>query len=203
MFCPLCKTEYREGFTRCADCGVDLVASRSGDNSADDLPELVWRGSDPVAFSRVIAALRAAGLSYQVTPRRDHLVFELAASRPRYDVRIRKSDFSQAQELVADIRETLPFQVAQGSQEIPESVAAEGSVHAQGEKWDQAGATVRVWAGGDAELARTLVDCLAENSIGVRADGKSPDRVELLVLAEDAERAREIVREVLEGSPPA
>ena len=25
MFCPNCKTEYRPGFTRCADCGSDLV----------------------------------------------------------------------------------------------------------------------------------------------------------------------------------
>jgi hypothetical protein len=26
MFCPKCKAEYREGFSRCADCGTDLVA---------------------------------------------------------------------------------------------------------------------------------------------------------------------------------
>jgi len=25
MFCPKCKTEYREGFYKCADCEVDLV----------------------------------------------------------------------------------------------------------------------------------------------------------------------------------
>jgi hypothetical protein len=25
MFCPKCKAEYREGFTRCADCDVALV----------------------------------------------------------------------------------------------------------------------------------------------------------------------------------
>lgn len=25
MFCPLCKTEYREGFYTCADCSVPLV----------------------------------------------------------------------------------------------------------------------------------------------------------------------------------
>ena len=25
MFCPKCKGEYREGFYKCADCGVDLV----------------------------------------------------------------------------------------------------------------------------------------------------------------------------------
>jgi hypothetical protein len=25
MFCPKCKAEYREGFIKCADCGIDLV----------------------------------------------------------------------------------------------------------------------------------------------------------------------------------
>jgi len=25
MYCPKCKIEYREGFYKCADCGVDLV----------------------------------------------------------------------------------------------------------------------------------------------------------------------------------
>jgi hypothetical protein len=26
MFCPQCETEYREGFTECADCNIPLVA---------------------------------------------------------------------------------------------------------------------------------------------------------------------------------
>jgi hypothetical protein len=25
MFCPICKAEYRQGFTRCSDCDFDLV----------------------------------------------------------------------------------------------------------------------------------------------------------------------------------
>jgi hypothetical protein len=25
MFCPICKAEYMPGFTKCADCAVDLV----------------------------------------------------------------------------------------------------------------------------------------------------------------------------------
>lgn len=29
MFCPLCHTEYRPGFDRCADCHVDLVETLS------------------------------------------------------------------------------------------------------------------------------------------------------------------------------
>ncbi len=28
MFCPKCNAEYREGFYKCADCGVDLVDTR-------------------------------------------------------------------------------------------------------------------------------------------------------------------------------
>lgn len=27
MFCPVCRSEYRSGFTHCTDCGVDLVAN--------------------------------------------------------------------------------------------------------------------------------------------------------------------------------
>jgi len=28
MYCPKCKAEYREGFTKCADCGTDLVGGQ-------------------------------------------------------------------------------------------------------------------------------------------------------------------------------
>ncbi len=37
MFCPQCKTEYRPGFTRCADCGAELV---------ERLPEKVEQTND-------------------------------------------------------------------------------------------------------------------------------------------------------------
>ena len=28
MFCPKCKSEYREGFYKCTDCDVDLVGAQ-------------------------------------------------------------------------------------------------------------------------------------------------------------------------------
>ena len=37
MWCPSCRTEYREGVTRCADCGTDLV---------DELPAPPRRARD-------------------------------------------------------------------------------------------------------------------------------------------------------------
>ena len=55
-WCPKCKTEYREGFTVCADCGSELVAEEPGDffsaeklekESREDTWEPEWDGDVP------------------------------------------------------------------------------------------------------------------------------------------------------------
>jgi hypothetical protein len=69
------------------------------------------------------------------------------------------------------------------------------------ENWQPEDASVEVWSGEAAELADMLGSSLVENQIhfrGVQAGGKH----KLFVLPEDASRAREIVREVVEGVPP-
>ncbi len=33
MFCPVCKSEYRDGFTKCTDCGVNLVQQLADDSA--------------------------------------------------------------------------------------------------------------------------------------------------------------------------
>ncbi len=38
-WCPKCKTEYREGFTVCADCGSELVEEEPGEASREELWE--------------------------------------------------------------------------------------------------------------------------------------------------------------------
>ena len=35
MFCPKCRVEFREGFSRCVECGVDLVYVLPPENMPD------------------------------------------------------------------------------------------------------------------------------------------------------------------------
>jgi hypothetical protein len=56
MFCPLCKTEFRDGFTRCSDCHLPLVATKQ---EADQRTVTqVWRGGSKSEFEAVLTALQ-------------------------------------------------------------------------------------------------------------------------------------------------
>lgn len=56
MFCPNCKAEYREGYTRCADCGVDLV---------DKLPVKKIYEIDPdIQFVEILRTLNLVDIAF-------------------------------------------------------------------------------------------------------------------------------------------
>lgn len=55
MFCPNCKAEYREGFTRCADCGVDLV---------EKLPEENYDIDPDIQFVEILRTLNLVDIAF-------------------------------------------------------------------------------------------------------------------------------------------
>ena len=61
MFCPQCETEYREGFTRCADCDVALVP----DLGSPSLVPLAMEQS-PDLVAALAEALEAARVPYVI-----------------------------------------------------------------------------------------------------------------------------------------
>ena len=63
-------------------------------------------------------------------------------------------------------------------------------------------ATAEIWSGDDSSLRDMLIASLRENQIGVRQENAEGEN-SLFVAAEDEQRAREIVREIVEGAPPA
>lgn len=51
MYCPVCKDEFRAGFTRCASCNVDLVESLA---DLPQAPQPVQGGSTRTAVARMV-----------------------------------------------------------------------------------------------------------------------------------------------------
>ena len=67
MFCPKCKAGYREGFYKCADCGVDLVNEQPPELIKEvsyvDLVEVFWTFQQgDIAFIKSV--LDGDGITY-------------------------------------------------------------------------------------------------------------------------------------------
>jgi hypothetical protein len=206
-YCPLCDAEYSATHTSCTVCGVELVPEELRGRPLDERQrkeriELVWRGGDPGAVSEVIQTLREAGIRHHVQATNDHMVFELGMPRPKYAVRAFASDAARAKELLADIREPSPF-VSMEPSALALAAEPVEQQPARRRDWKPAAATLEIWSGEDSALAQLLQDCLRENGIGVRCQGRAPGIMLLRVMPADEVAAREIIREVREGSPPA
>ena len=210
-YCPLCDAEYREGFSICADCGVGLVSAEHRrllrKTESSEPIDMVWKSGDPVALSQAIAVLREAGIQHDVKATHDHFVFELGMPRPKYEVRVFRSDAQRARELLEPIYQSSPFALREPgeeeAQEAREAEEAEKIEERRAAGWNPKEATAEIWSGEDAGLARILEDCLRENRIGFRREGAEPGTLRLFVMPADAGAAREIIREVLEATPPA
>jgi hypothetical protein len=163
--------------------------------------------------------LEEGGIPHHSVFRRDHL-FNLK-NFPAYEIGVPFSLFQKAENVVRDafgtvaedavkllkaprpagsdlgtIRKLLSCLTPGAAENIPGPTSA-----GKDQEWCPEGAGEPVWAGGDAVSADFLVAALLENGIRCRVD-RNETRTELFVLSKDEARAREIVREVVEGKPP-
>ena len=201
-YCPLCDTEYDVRFDLCTICGVGLVPEEMrgrplSEKDRGDHLEIVWRGGDPVAVSRVVALLRENGIRHHVQASSDHLVFELAMPRPKYLVRVFRGDLPRVREILDGVQDS-PFFGNEISSDFPEN--SDYRVTVERQAWNPAAASIEVWSGGDAAFGKLLEDCLSENRISYRSEGIAPGRLRYFVVPQDELLAREIVREIIEGT---
>jgi hypothetical protein len=232
MICPQCNAEYRPGFTRCADCGVELFDNggglavmgsgkppEPGDPNEDPFCSF-WGGEDPHIHAELCAVLDEAGVPHHTVFRRDHL-FNLS-NYPTYEVGVPFSLFENAETAVKQAfgtddvegRETLnsPRLMEERSRpvirKLPVSITPADAENIPGPprsgqegEWFSDEATACVWSTEKGEPGSFLVAALHENGIRCRLD-QNRERAELYVLPQDESRAREIIREVVEGEPP-
>jgi hypothetical protein len=115
MICPRCQSEYREGFTRCADCDVELVmtAARSTNEASPDTPDenspataaddpycVFWEGEDTRVFAEICGVLEEEGIAYRAL-RHDVQIFRFSPNS-KMRIGVLFSKFHQAERVVVE-----------------------------------------------------------------------------------------------------
>jgi hypothetical protein len=64
MYCPECRSEYREGFTTCADCEVALIPELAPEDHVGEPLVTVLEVGDPGLLALAYSLLNDAGIPY-------------------------------------------------------------------------------------------------------------------------------------------
>lgn len=238
MFCPVCKSEYRDGFTKCSDCGADLVKQLADDSEAI---EPLWAGHDAKVRSAICNKLDAANILHEDDSVESQ--FMPAFRQSIYRIQIRKKDHEAALKAIRDLyvdqpnvrqspglvldrnSDWLRTAVAQrdiwgrvigydpGSSESESEIAEDTLAFSDADKspeevpddqlenFDPEEATSKVWSGADASMAQSINVCLREVGIGCVVN-ETKGNFNVCVERASEIRAREIIREIIDQTPP-
>ena len=221
MFCPQCKAEYRQGFTRCADCDLDLVcaledtsqAPKEGGRECSANPDvrLIWKGHSESECVALCRKLMKADIPYKVSQSPEER-YRMQVSW-RYELGVSDGDYERAKEVLgiegkfADSQDSedelrLPEEAEDAKPLPPDDSPPDKEIRSDSylEPWYPEDATEEVWSQCDEDISGGIEAALKENLVHCRVDLHN-DVHKVLVLPEDAERSRQIVREIIESRP--
>jgi hypothetical protein len=163
---------------------------------------ILWSGENDVTHSDLLESLDDAGIPYsdkalgddEVAPTADPLPIDW---KPRFgfEVAVQSNDLEAAKIILETLLDRDPPEAELPAQPLDAAPlsAAPGS---------DAPATLQIWSGDDESLAKFLISALTENQIPAHYD-TSKMEFAILVAPENQARAKEIVHEVTDATPPA
>jgi hypothetical protein len=163
---------------------------------------LLWAGEDPAVHAALLEELEMAEIPFsdkslgddEVAPTADPLPIDW---KPRFgfEVAVLSTNLAVAQEVLEKLLEEepadleIPAQDGVAAVEPPMVVATETHPAAE------------VWNGANDRIAQFLTAAMQENEIPIHLENPG-EQTRIFVSAANEKRAREIVREVVEGVPP-
>jgi hypothetical protein len=225
MYCPVCGAEYRAGFSICSDCQVALVpdpprSSAAGSAGKDEPLVTVWAGDDPLKHAEICEALERNDIPAR-TLHREERSFNLAV-QPGFEVFVPAGFANSARAVVSDVAVADDDAAAQppdpeSGEFFPEDHEEDDENEAEelagALNLDPLDADVKVWSGDDPDTAAMIASSLGENHIVYRCEpdlaqlkesrlDHDIDEITVFVFPEQARRAKAIIREILDASPP-
>ncbi len=171
----------------------------------NDSLEILWRGSDPAKFTALQAALRDEGIPFWQTQVYDPAGGFLSSrpyyleATPGFEIRVHAADLERANGALewVESKESVSL-VSSGA--LNEEHDRLDSRRPLPYDWDSSEATSEVWSGEDESMAEYLASALRENGIPSRIPDEPGHRARLCVRPVDLTRARDIAREITEGT---
>jgi len=181
-----------------------------------DLPKdeeelrIIWEGDTQDDCAEACQDLRDAGIQYEVSQllkslsgrMRAHWQFKIAVLASEYDHARRvlglEGELAEVESDGAEMQAAIELP-AEDVQSV--EGAAESKLYLK--KWSRDEACVEVWSHKDAGTSLIVLLSLKENLIRFREDHLADGTRKFFVFPVDESRAREIVREVMDGTPPS
>lgn len=230
MFCPECRAEYRSGFKTCSDCGVDLVEHLDHAPLVPDPhfkpkgsqnPNLFLALSDEQYFQTVLDVLDELRIPHEQQSKSSSIIPGLGGEqffifvKPEYRDEARRAVERSQEQFAIPAEDGDDADVSLADDVVPGD-------------FNPNDATVEVWHGDDLELHDMLVTCLNGVGIGCAthlesevndvaddagATSSAPPVSDtaaaagsmgnpIFVRPADEKRAREVIREIVDASPP-
>jgi hypothetical protein len=108
VICPSCGTEYRDGFDRCSDCDVELVATRPP-MPADERPEIelvkIFETSNPDMIPVLQSLLDEAEIDFSSSSESFQIFTGMRSARIPVAFYVRVEDEAEALAIVAALAE--------------------------------------------------------------------------------------------------
>lgn len=101
MFCPVCQSEYREGFTECTDCRVELVDTLLPQPQPEfhEFAEIMT-GCNEVQIALIKSVFDAADLDYYFDGEFSHRLIPLPLSTR---LMVREDQVPEGQQILGDL----------------------------------------------------------------------------------------------------
>jgi hypothetical protein len=162
---------------------------------------MLWAGEDAALHASLLEGLEEAGIPFVDRPTGDEDVRPSADIFPidwktqfGFEVAVPSSRLTEAEEILEKLLDEEPVDM-----EIP---AEDEGAPAAAAPAHLSQATCAVWSGADETRAGFLVQALKENEIPARVETRGSEAT-VYVPPEEEMLAREIIREIVEGAPPA
>lgn len=196
MFCPICKSEYREGFATCSDCHVELVAQLPEPDSPPAY-RILWSGENAVFQDQLLESLEKEKIAAVGIP--CDILFR---NRFGFAVCVQNVDFPAASKTLEQLlpqespetslkTEAIPFS--------PEEVAITAELPL---KWNPETASIEIWRGEEDTQMQFVDDALHGVGVPTARIQENGKVLRLMIRPQDEARGREVVRQIEESAIP-